>query len=493
MSNNTNSNVNITDRSDVLSILTTIKNIYLISQDTLNIYSRNALLLALSIEAEMLSMKLDTMSKRWQIHLPFKEACGVDFFDWARTITEMVHQLSNNNEMPNSKVDPYCPSKHFLLDLYCILPEKNGKGGHQKEPAPYYEETNIPRLLHQQDRMRKAMTKKWNDYKRLMSEKTLQDVSARFHYAPDQLLPASDGVQSVCIEVLTDLASKLTQLSDMSTRIITAEQYIRLAERIMSEPEYKGVEAMHKAKQYYYNWRNGTPRKKIKEEREYEIGFAEQDIKELKYGRFLSKYIQPQDSIENQKMQLGQFLYQYRDNISTDELKVLLEHVFRLHFLLEDQRRELTAIQEQQSSPAASSQSTADLAPRTDIPLPTFFTHDLRVHPEATSLFLSTIARVGRYIGCTLTKEIKERPDVKPYVKWKWNHLLTVFYELEFILPDTKQAHFAKFIVQVFPDRKVGNVLQTIYRNCDKKAPSILADIRDEFKPIATLLGKTKQ
>jgi len=491
MSNNPNSNVNVSDRSDVLSILNTIKDTYRISQNTINIYTRNSLLWAISTEAEMLCLKLDVMYKRWQIHLPFKEACGVDFFDWARTITDMVHQLSNSNEASDAKADPYCPSKHFLLDLYCILQERDAKGVHQKEAAPYYEETNILKLLRQQDRMRTAMTNKWKEYRRLLSEKTLESVTSRLHSDKQQLRNEDDGVQTICIEVLTDLASKLTVLSNMSTRVITAEEYIRLVERITNEPEYEGHKALYSAKQYYYKWKNGTPINRISEEREYEIGIAEQAIKDLKYGRLLSKYIQIHDSLENQKMQLGQFLNQYRDKISIDELRLLLEYVFRLNFFLEDERKDLAATQSEQSPSIASPQSATDPAPRTDIPLPPFFVHDLRVHTEASSLFLTTFARVGRYIGRVLTKEIKERPDVKPYVKWKWNHLLKVFQEQGLILPDTTQSDFANFVVQVLPDRKPGNVLQSIYRNCNKKDPSILADIRDEFRPITTLLSAT--
>ena len=46
------------DRSDVLSLLTTIEDMFRISQQTLNEYSRTSLLLSIAIEGQMLLRRL---------------------------------------------------------------------------------------------------------------------------------------------------------------------------------------------------------------------------------------------------------------------------------------------------------------------------------------------------------------------------------------------------------------------------------------------------
>lgn len=94
-------------------------------------------------------------------------------------------------------------------------------------------------------------------------------------------------------------------------------------------------------------------------------------------------------------------------------------------------------------------------------------------------------------MGRNLTKEEKNLPEARPYVKWKWNHLLQAFKDMELIDSNTTQTNFANFLVQVLPDRKVGNILQSIYRNCDKMNSSTLADVKDEFMPVKNMLKKS--
>lgn len=102
-------------------------------------------------------------------------------------------------------------------------------------------------------------------------------------------------------------------------------------------------------------------------------------------------------------------------------------------------------------------------------------------------------SRIGRYMGRNLTKKEKELPEAKPYIRWKWNHLLQAFYEMGMIEKGTTQTDFANFLVQVLPDRKVANILQSLYRNCDKKSDNIMADVKDEFAPVLALLKKAQK
>ena len=147
------------DRSDVLSLLTTIEDMFRISQQTLNEYSRTSLLLSIAIEGQMLLLKLQVMYERWQTHLPFKEACGVDFYDWAKKIETVLKKIDNKDDTAPKKNDAYCPSKHFLLDLYAILPKT------EQSENPYYLETDISSFIGMQEHMRRVMVGRWPEYK----------------------------------------------------------------------------------------------------------------------------------------------------------------------------------------------------------------------------------------------------------------------------------------------------------------------------------------
>lgn len=60
-----------------------------VGTNVLNTYSQTALMLSIATEGEMLLMKLQVMLDRWRYHLPFKEACTVDFYDWSKKVEKM--------------------------------------------------------------------------------------------------------------------------------------------------------------------------------------------------------------------------------------------------------------------------------------------------------------------------------------------------------------------------------------------------------------------
>jgi len=51
----------------------------------------------------------------------------------------------------------------------------------------------------------------------------------------------------------------------------------------------------------------------------------------------------------------------------------------------------------------------------------------------------------------------------------------------------TTQADFAKFLALALGKKKE-NIIQSIYRNCDKKSASVVADIREEFMKVKDML-----
>ena len=129
------------DKSDVLSLLLSIETMYETCQNVLNTYTQTTLMLAITIEAQMLLMKLRVMKERWAFHLPFKEACTVDFYDWGKKIEKMSLSLVGPEETSEADeiLTEYCPSKHFMLDLYTLLPENADS---EQSPA-YYRELDM--------------------------------------------------------------------------------------------------------------------------------------------------------------------------------------------------------------------------------------------------------------------------------------------------------------------------------------------------------------
>ena len=476
------------DRSDVLSLLTTITDMFHASRNTLNEYSRTSLLQSIAIEGQMLLMKLRTMYERWQTHLPFKEACGVDFYEWTKQIDNMCQQIDIKEESSVKKIDAYCPSKHFLLDLYAMLP----KGG-QEEAEPYYKETSIPEFIHTQERMRKTISSRWPEYRHRLSEHTLKAANARKIVDLNTFYNNSDDIQILCHSVLLDLTTELSRLSDMSLRVIKGDEYARLAERIVYEPEYEGQKARREAQTYFSKWKNGMPEEQADAERKYEIDIAVNLISELKYGRFLGRYVHLKDDMQRQMKGIGKFLYTYRLDISIDELRHLMELLYRIHFFLEDERNSKpegikqedvkTIFEEAQPSASPSRVEEEKIL----IDLPTFFDHSIRAHVDASIAVVKKLRLAGKYMGRNLTKKEKELPEARPYVRWMWHYLMQALKEMGIIDMKTTQVEFSDFMAQLL-DRKKENIRQSIYRNCDKKNPSVIEDIKDEFREVRNMM-----
>lgn len=495
------------DRSDVKQILETIETMYATCQNVLNTYTQSSLLFGIIIESQMLLMKLQVMKERWGYHLPFKEACTVDFYDWSKKIKQMSLSIVGPDETGESyaMLSEYCPSKHFMLDLYTMLPENSVSG----EASDYYRELDVFKIISSQDRIKKAITKKWPDYKIKISQLVAQKVNLRTDKALIPLTACDVNIRMICHEVLLELSAILYELFDMPKGIIPCEQFARLAERVLNENAYGGRKAQQSARRYIDNLKNTTPEDEWEKRRDEEINASIEFINELKYGRKVFTFLGHSYDIKDHYGGLGKFLNSVRREIGAEELSLLIEHLFLIHYFLED-KNHLPAssatgrgpdkpVKDSVNTPLAHGRGAGGEAVPVPVNvnvqkvsnLPDFFIHDLRVNPDATAELIRRVTAAGIFMGRNLTKEEKNLPEARPYVKWKWNHLLQAFKDLELIDSNTTQTDFANFLVQVLPDRKVGNILQSIYRNCDKMNSSTLADVKDEFIPVKNMLKKS--
>lgn len=478
----------IRDRSDVKSMLETIESMYNACQDVLNIYSQTSLMLAITIEAKMLLMKLEVMKQRWHYHLPFKEACTVDFYDWGKKIEKMSHSIVGPGETgeADERLSEYCPSKHFLLDLFTLLPEN---AGNSEVPA-YYCELDITKLVASQERMQKLITKKWSEYREKFSDLVAEKVNHRTGGVVQPLSDRSYNIQMTCNEVLQQLSAILYELYNMPVGVIQRDQFARLAERVVNEAGYGGRKAQISARHDVDDLKNTTPEEDWEKRRKEEIQVSIDIINEMKYGRQVFNFLGRNYDINGRYAGLGKYLNSIRRSISVDELSMLIEQLYRISYFLEDvQQTEIgsvgnTDLDHQSSSVRSHGEKPADIT------LPLFFNHDLRVNKAASAELVKKTYAIGLYLGRNLSKQEKEGP-ARPYLKWKWNHLLQAFKEMRLIEDKTTQSEFSQFLEQVLPGRKAANILQSIYRNFDKLSDSIVADVKDEFSSVLQLMKPT--
>lgn len=488
------------DRSDVLSLLKSIDGMCDACQHVLNTYTQTTLMLAITTEAQMLYMKLQVMKERWNYHLPFKEASGVDFYDWSKRFEEVSHWMigNDNPDQPVGDVPEYCPSKHFMLDLYSLLPENRPADG----ALPYYAETNTARLITVQERNRKLIAEEWNIYRPRFSElvvDSLDDPSIGPLLKP--LAEKSRDISHGCSAVLLRLSKVLRELYEMPKGEIRKDQFIRLAERVVNEPEYGGAEAQKKAWREFNNIKNSTPEDDWPQCRDDETNATGELISEMKFGGKLLRFLSHNYIIKDHYAGLGRFLNTYRRDIDVHELTSIIEMLFYIHYLHEDlDRQEAAAIEEAQPAEAPAKakdalsvyQNRKAIQPRRPA-LSVVFASGLVENPEAVVRYYEVLHHCGFYIGRTLLSKEKRNKEESRYEGWKWRHLREAFLNLGFLRSDHAKKRFAEYLAKVFPYLTADNVLRGFSSRgsyVDKEADNrIIADIEDEFRLVKAMMA----
>lgn len=481
------------DKSNVLSLLKSIERIYNLCQDVLNTYAQRALMLSLVIEAYMLLLKLKVMGERWQLHLPFKEACKVKFDKWAKKIEKMGRSFSDSGSGDDSEpIDEYCPSKHFLLDLYDSLPENTEEKGY----SPYYKETSINRFLATQDQMRQVIADQWQSYyKQRFSDHVVNKLGEEEGLVLDILRDDDEAIADACRDVLLDLSVELYKLNELTEPDIQPEQFVRLAERVFYESDYAGRDARKNARRDVKQWKNKTPKNRREVTRKGEIDASIKIIRDMKpYGPLLADYIGEDYEIKGHSEGLGQFLHHVREDISVENLTDLMEQLYRIRFFRDN--KEIEDAEKVAKLTAETSKTTeGDTQPSpkkiSERPkLDHFFKMELSRDADATSVFYDILHRCERYMHGRFTKEEKENLDTEMYKRWKWNHLRVAFEKLGFIEEGTAKESFAKYIEKVFPNQTAEAVKRSIqrYKETATGFDSIVEEIVFEFEDVKEMI-----
>ena len=470
------------DASDVLSLLETIDKLYQVSCSVLNDHTQTSLRMAVAIEAQMLLSKLKVMNRRWKIHLPFKEACQVEFFLWSERMAKISREMAEATgaEVPR-KFDRYCPSKHFLLDLYAVIMEQD-----DDKRKPYYEDTDVRRFVEQQELMQTVVADSWREYVTRVSDKSVDDLASR---EEADIVLSYDGqfVQTICCKVLEDLSEELYALNQRLTTPITRKEFTRLADRILLEKAYGGQFAFLKAKSLVNTWMNSTPYDRIEEERDEKIKECISEIEKTRHGGQFMQNVKIYKDFDSQRDCFGKFLFTVRDRITKDELSQLFELVFRIHHL-----RNIQTQNEQDNEDNTEDKNKTVATGKTDMPdLPVEFSQNFRGNDEAVAKFYELLRKVGPYIN--RPKKSGDSSSASKYATWKWEHLKDALIKLKLLSGNVSKNTFSDFIHSVFPDRSKDSIYRALYRTDDSTSRSITADVVSYFRRVAEIVERGLQ
>ena len=475
------------DKSDVLSLLQTIDQLYQVSCSVLNDHTQTSLRMSITIEAQMLLSKLQAMNRRWKIHLPFKEACQVDFFDWSVRMAEISKEIAaTESDEVHRKFVRYCPSKHFMLDLYATVTENNNS-----KEKPYYEETDINRFVEQQKEMQNHLADSWEDYVTKVSDRAIEDLAAK---GDADIELSSDGslVQLLCGKVLKELSDELYALNQRLTTPITRRDFSRLAERILIEEDYGGNYAFLKAKAKVNMWRNKTPYDRIESERDEKIKEAIAEIEKTKFGGQFMQNVKIHKDLDTQRDSFGKFLFSERANITKEDLSKLFELIFRIYHLRrvseQDEQDEQEAENASSVEQIKSSFGQMDVGTKNP-PLPLEFSQNFRSNDEAVAKFYELLRKAGPYMNRPKRKA-NEGTAASRYSGWKWMHLEDALIEMKLLVRNVRNRTFSDFIHGVFPDRSSDSVYRALYRTDESTYNSTVSDVKKYFNSVKEIVEK---
>lgn len=345
------------DRSDVLSVLENIRNMFTASRNSLNTFARDGMNFAIAMEAQMLAMKLGQMAERWRVHIPFKEACSVDFYSWAKEVESMsAYYLNFYTEADTEEFDDCCPDKHFLLDLYALLDEdlEGRKLSLVSDGRPYYMERVMTTFISRQEQMHRMLCEHWPDYldrfsgltagrlvevvrsakeREVQQDEKWSDVDTdSFALLLDVMRAAGGGIRFVCHVALDLLAEQLHLLNERLCNNYSTDHFSRLVDRIFLEKEYEGRKVATNVRKEVGEWYNGIPEEEIAAGRDREMRNAYELMAEMKFGgkRFDAYVRKFEPDIEKKKSAIGKFLFNSRRSITRQDLKTFMEMYFSI-------------------------------------------------------------------------------------------------------------------------------------------------------------------
>ncbi len=486
------------DKSDILSILESIESMFEVYQKVLNIYTQTSLMLSMTTEAEMLILKLQVMQERWKIHPPFKEAISVDFYVWSRKIENMAKAIGGVEASGDEgfSIDEYCPSKHYLLDLYeCLDESPSHIGG-----LPYYAESNVTKFIAEQSRLRNKLVRKWKEYQSEFSDLVPRKLEKHLGGVYKPLAEGGVTIKMTCHTVLSDLSVALYNLYDITYGRISGDQFARLASRVFEEEDYGGRNVKSDVEHEVNEMKNSTPEDQWESRREEEIRVSIDLVKYLKLESKVFNFLGRDKTMLDNPAGMGRFLWSVRHNISKSDLNNLFELHYRIAYLSKD--RESQTVAERAATTESSQPEPKDAEgvyrKRKDTPpqkpsLPKFFNEKLASNESAVDCFYEILHHCGFYIGRTLLPSEKKDAGQRCYEGWKWSHLREAFVRMDFFRADSSKKGFAEYLADVFPYLSATNIQRSFNSRggyVDTNATHrIIQEMVNEFEDVVDMLS----
>lgn len=467
------------DSCDLLSILNIIEHLYYVSCRVINNYSETAVLVSLAVEVQTLLTKLRAMSKRWSVHIPFKEATSVDFIKWSNRAVQLSNEIRSADFRTSLTPGDESLSSHCLIDLY-------HEAKQTLDECTETTDTTDPKLLL---KYHEAMQEELTNQRERCIETISQMIYSQFSEEKDVKLSGMqniDTVRDICSSLLMELASELDSLHEQQVKIFNPKDYERLAYRILYEPEYEGQIARREARDSMRNWRNGVPEGKLEESLKEQIEHIKEEIRHTKHGVKLEQYVNLDADFYDQRSEFGRFLFNRRRDITRTELRQLIYLVYCVYYYQTD------GLQETDKPKTEIHESDTETT-KTYPPLPVEFNQQLRENQIAMNCFYGILCRVEPYINNNGYDVAGSSPELcTKYKDWTWYHLQTAFEKLRFLPGNSSKKPFSSFINSLFPHRKESSVNRALYRNSNLNSPNIVADVVKEFQPVLTLMSSSK-
>ena len=466
------------DSADVLSLLLVIGQLYEAARCVINSHSATAILMAMAVELQTLLVKLQAMHHRWNVHLPFKEASTVDFTLWSNKAAQMAKDIKGDDCRYCMDVVSDIPSCHCLADLYNLASTPNNDNG---EAMPLETETSVQQLLTSRNALQEVLREQRSECVDAITQMVTMQLAAKHNL---DLSPLSDvqSIRTVCSALLKELSALLQQMHDQLVKIISSQEYYRLAERILFEAEYDGPTARREAREQVINWRNGVPMKSMDSDRKDQIERVKEEIRNTKHGVKFEQYVDLDKDLPSQRSEFGKFLFHRRREISRSELRQLILLIYTVYYFQQDALRPVGATTPSADNQQDSQQSLTSQKP----PLPVDFAQKLRDSAAATMRFYQILTMVEPFVNSGKPEDSTKEQQAH-YKDWTWYHLQAAFEELEFLPKGSSKASLAEFIHQVFPHRTKDSVERSLHRNTNVNSPNIVADVVKEFNPVKEL------
>lgn len=334
----------------MLTMLENLERMFVAAQQCVNEYARDALLKALSIEAETLALKMSVMLKRWKQFLPFKEACDVYFETWYEKVSFWI-DLLYEKQNPDARYPKFEPDDLFFIDLY-QLKAKHERTDLIVQTPTYLQKTakrinpGVPLVFSDNKPFKSSVDellggmRKEDDFQTSISSNCKQILMKAmvhdgfYHYGMkisiaemQEWIETSfvtnelDGLYMECaVTALSDLHHVLCKIIDLYTGSISDDHFKRLSERIiMNYCDNIGTNVSTVVLRKRNSWPPSAVAKKAQKKKEE----WQAQLRQNRWSEKLEDYIDFEDPYLYRNANFGRFLFNHRLSLTKEDVQTI--------------------------------------------------------------------------------------------------------------------------------------------------------------------------